>query len=250
MGRIYPAHVKLNFRTDLTTELVIPAGHPYEGLDAKFRFHIKDSEIEVSCYLNRVVDSDLPQVFFSAYEVVRSAVDLMAFSTGIGLTLVLDKAVYTDGSVREVQRQFDNLPPLCTAFTLTQADTVQRTLVELLQNRVLLIALRDLTETLEDPLREGVNCARAIEALSRILAPQEKSGSKRWVNLQRTLNVSQAYLEPITEHSKGPRHGNYFELSAITQQEVQLRAWTVMNRFLEHRRRGAIPLPISEFPVL
>jgi hypothetical protein len=150
-GRIYPAHVKLNFPTALTTELAIPAGHPYEGLDAKFRFHIKDSEIEVNCYLNRVIESDFPQIFFSAYEVVRSGVDLVAFSTGIGLTVVLDRAIYADGSVREVQRQYNNLPPLCTAFTLTPADNVQRTLVELLQNRVLLIALRDLTETLADP---------------------------------------------------------------------------------------------------
>jgi hypothetical protein len=60
-GRIYPVQIKVTFRTELAAKLGIPpVGDPYEGLDGTFRFNIKDSEVEVSCYLNRVVQSDLP----------------------------------------------------------------------------------------------------------------------------------------------------------------------------------------------
>jgi hypothetical protein len=91
---------------------------------------------------------------------------------------------------------------------------------------------------------------RAIEALAQIISPGERNDNKRWIKLRDALNLSKPYLMVITEHSKGPRHGNYFEPRTVPDEDIRMRAWTIMNRFLEYRKRGAIGLPLSEFPLL
>ena len=82
-GRIYPHFIKIGFDSNLTVELPIPPGSPYAGLDAKMQLAIKQSEVEVRCYLNRIVQSDASHVFFTAYEFARAVVDLISFSKGM-----------------------------------------------------------------------------------------------------------------------------------------------------------------------
>jgi hypothetical protein len=147
-----------------------------------------------------------------------------------------------------VQRGNPTLPPLCTAFQTNPPDAnLQFVLLEVLKNTSLMAAFRDLAEALEVPGRYRINCARAIETLSQIVSPGERSDRKSWINLRQALNLSTSYLMGITEESKGPRHGSHFERQVLSDGEIQIRAWTVMNRFLEYRKRGAVPLPVSEF---
>src|SRR5436190_17550525 len=103
-GKIHPTSFKISLSSNLTAGLMIQPGTPHEGLNLRFNFTIKDSEVDVNCYLNQVIQSNelLSQVHFHAYELVRSAVDLLAFSTGRGLTLIFDKAMYPDGTVLDV----------------------------------------------------------------------------------------------------------------------------------------------------
>jgi hypothetical protein len=65
-----------------------------------------------------------------------------------------------------------------------------------------------------------------------------------------SLNIDQPYLEFITEHSKGPRHGDVKGSTFSATRETIKRSWIVMNRFLEFRKRGNRPLSLSEFPLL
>jgi hypothetical protein len=249
-GRVYPISAQLTFRTEIVPELVVPSG-TYAGLNAKFQLSITDSELEINCHLNRIVESDLNQVLLSAFELSRTAVDLIAFSTGRGLTVILDQAIYADGSVVDIHLHNAYVAPLCTAFSINPSNNSLDPVLGRVVNKLsLMTALHDLTETIAIPHRVRLNCARAIEALAQIVSPEEKNDSQRWKNLRQALNLSQAYLMVVTEHSKGPRHGSYFEAATVSDQEIQIRAWKVMNRFFEYQKRGDKPLPISEFPLL
>jgi len=64
------------------------------------------------------------------------------------------------------------------------------------------------------------------------------------------LNVSQQFLEFITDHSIGPRHGDVLDIPFSIINELIRRSWIVMNRFLEFKKRGDQKLPSSDFPLL
>jgi hypothetical protein len=68
--------------------------------------------------------------------------------------------------------------------------------------------------------------------------------------LQAILNSSERYLEPLSEESRGPRHGNYFEQASTDDDVLRERAWTLMNRFIGYLKRDKTKLPDSEFPRL
>jgi hypothetical protein len=62
------------------------------------------------------VPADLNQLLSSAFELARSAVDLMAFSMGRSLTLKLEKVIDPEGRSAELRVEDLSLSLLCTAF--------------------------------------------------------------------------------------------------------------------------------------
>jgi hypothetical protein len=53
------------------------------------------------------------------------------------------------------------------------------------------------------------------------------------------------------ERSIEPRFGKRkVPLPLAEENEMIIKAWTIMNRFLEYKKRGDRPLPISDFPLL
>jgi len=111
------------------------------------------------------------------------------------------------------------------------------------------MALNDLITAISLPHHSSVTCARAIERLRHLVAP----GTPRkdsWESLRQNLNIDRKYLEFVTVHSTGPRHGDPEHIPGTITTEVTQRAWKIMNRFLEFRKRGNVPLQLSEFPLL
>jgi hypothetical protein len=253
IGRIYPSVVAVSMNRIPGAQFVGPPGTPLEGLQATFECVIDKSQVEVVCSANRTnVPHDWEQLHLSAFELARSTVDLMAFAIGYGLTLVMDSATSSDGRSGALLAHDAGLPPLCTAFRVNQErpdGSLEEMLHVVMREQAIMVVLNDLTSTMEAPYRVPVNCARAVEGIVQLISPGKES-RQRWINLRQVLNLTENHLMPITETSKGPRHGNYFETSSIPLVEVRYRAWTVMNRFLEYRKRGNTPLPISEFPPL
>jgi hypothetical protein len=118
-----------------------------------------------------------------------------------------------------------------------------------LSDPTIYVALIDLISSLPTAQEATVRCGRAVDAIRHHMAPQNdrKAG---WPAMRDNLNLTQQYLEFITDVSKGPRHGEVKSNTFSTSQEVLNRAWTVMNRFLEFKIRGNQQLPLPEFPIL
>jgi hypothetical protein len=68
--------------------------------------------------------------------------------------------------------------------------------------------------------------------------------------LQRALQATQESIQPITDASRGPRHGDLAYIPGEITSDITRRSWILMNRFLEYKRRGDKPLPAEEFAVL
>jgi hypothetical protein len=110
------------------------------------------------------------------------------------------------------------------------------------------LAFDALTYSLDFPDMAVVNCAHTIEHIRHIMAPgrDRKVG---WEIMRNTLNIDKDYLESVSKTSVGPRHGDFSP--EFLNSNARIRAWTVMNRYLEFRKRGGKDaLPLSEFPLL
>jgi hypothetical protein len=250
-GRVFPCHIPITLKTTLVPAInIITQGTPLDGLEVMFQFAIQDSRVQVACHVNRILPTDFGFIFTSAFEVVRAAVDLMAFSIGKGLTLILETAHYPDGSIVKISHSDPALPPLCTAYKIDESGSDQSAgivLREILNDRNIMTALHDLTATMEAPSTIPSNCFRAIESVCRAIGQKGKP-PKVWGGLRDSLNVSYDYVYPIDEDSKNSRHGNHSDPRYLTDHEIRLRAWNIMNRFMEFRKRGNVPL--TDLPLL
>jgi hypothetical protein len=221
---------------------------PERGLIMDFSFDIQGSEIQVACESNKFEPEDFVHVYMRALDLARASVDLVAFSMGYGLSVVLDTFVDTNGITSTILPQDPNLPALCTSFSLENGYSDVMTVV--LQEPPLFRAINDLIVAITLPHHSSVNCARAVETIKHLLAPKGAKESQAWETMRTVLHVDEAYLKMITDNSKDVRHGKPVHVPGSVTSEITRRAWTIMDRFLTYRKRVNKPLPLSEFPYL
>jgi len=111
-------------------------------------------------------------------------------------------------------------------------------------------ALNDLIVAITIPHISSINCARAVDAIKHLISPTASTDKQAWEQMQSTLHLDKKYLTLVTDISKDARHGKGTHVSGSMTTEATQRAWTVMNRYFEFRKRGNKPLPISDFPLL
>ena len=191
------------------------------------------------------------QVQLRALDLTVAVISTYGFAKGEGLTAILETVVKPDGILYNLNPYHPRLEALVTAIR-PQSDggiDVQPILEIALSDPTICVALVDLISSLHTAQEATVRCARAVDAIRHYMAPQNdrKAG---WPAMRENLNLTQQYLEFITDASKGPRHGEVKSNTFSTSQEVLKRAWTVMNRFLEFKIRGNQRLPFPEFPIL
>jgi hypothetical protein len=150
-----------------------------------------------------------------------------------------------DGRTGVPNLNFPEAPNLCTAYTLQNLTQI---LPVALEQDVSMI-LSDLADTITQPDRIPINCGRAVETVRAMIDPNPNR-KVAWASLQSSLNLTQSYLEFVTAPSKAHRHGDYAEVDSRDGDEIRNRAWTIMNRFFEFRKRNNQPLPIAQFPLL
>ena len=68
--------------------------------------------------------------------------------------------------------------------------------------------------------------------------------------MQAALNISRPYQQWVTSLSANPRHADRSHITGANTTEALSRTWSLMNRFLEYKRRGDKPLSAPDFPVL
>jgi hypothetical protein len=250
-GTVRPPVFKLNL-TGLPT---IRYGWPEQNLSVDFTVSVKESKLEVRCDATRFDPQEhLSMLAMHAYDLSRAAVDSFSFFHGIGLTVFLEIFVDPSGMATPLTPRSEEVLNLCTAFNLDPShrgpDDYDAMIRLVVKDRHVLLALNDLVVSISQFNLASINCARAMEALRTAMTPEGANRAEGWPIMHRNLNVTKNYLSFISDVSRGPRHGDKRSPLEGQQAEILKRSWTVMNRFLEFRKRDNGPLPESEFQLL
>lgn len=251
-GRIFPQVVQLSVKD-----------HPQinwkddeNDLDISFAISIQNGTVTVDCDVNKFDPAlHLTSLYMRAFDLARATVDLTAFCTGYGFTVLFEKFTSPSGEITDLAPYDPRLAELCTAFKMgvsplsVDENDFHKVLVIVSTDWRLFHALRDLIEAVTLPHESATNCARAIEKLRHVIAPNQPRG-QAWRTLRNALNISESYLKMITDISTGPRHGDPAHIAGKITVEISSRAWIIMNRFFEYKKRNAGPLPLADFPLL
>jgi hypothetical protein len=248
LGQVFPGAVKISLKDMPLIEWKEPP-----NVAESYQIAVVDSKIDVTCVTNRYSEEKLFDQYMRAYDLVRAAVDIFAFTHGYGLMVVLNEQIKPDGTKADLFFEDKALPPLATAFNLDPKNTDSSS-YGVMFNMIIsepasFMALNDLIMAITVPHFAPVNCARAIEGVRHLIAPgvDRKQG---WKVMRQNLNVQQSYLTQVTDTSTAPRHGDRTYIPGSVVQPIIKRSWIIMNRFLEFRKRGNQPLPIVDFPLL
>jgi hypothetical protein len=252
-GRVLPAVIQVSLNEDP----IIDWRDSDRETDINFKISIREGIVEVYCTLDKYDPQiDLIRVYMRAFDLVRAAVDLTCFSTGYGLSVILDTYTNPYGVTTPFVSHDPALGALCTAFDMTPATTIEQNAfhkvlwIVLTDWRIFRI-LRQLIEANTVPHESSVNCARVVEGIRHLLATPGANTKKSWEEMREKLNLSIDYLKLITDVSTAPRHGDSTHISGTTTVEIARRTWSVMNRFLEYKKIGDDQaLDAAQFPML
>jgi hypothetical protein len=252
LGRVLPMAASVNISELPTTNWKAPDA----GLDMNFKVHIQNNNIVVDCEINKWdKNRDLMNVYMRALDTTRAIVDVISFSSGIGLTTLLDTLVEPNGVKSQIVGQQPELAVISTSVkndaqpTKADDNNLDKVLRLVLTDVSLFRALRDLIDAITETHVSPIACGRAMEGLKHSIAPglERKKG---WAKMNEILRIDRNYLDLITSQSIGPRHADPAHVTGAICREITIRSWTIMNRYFEYRKRGSQPLPESEFPVL
>jgi hypothetical protein len=218
---------------------------PERDMSLLLLVEINNSQIHVTIHLNKYAPEQIRVLYNFAFDVARTAVELVAFTKGWGLSVELSKFVGPDGTRELGVLMYENLSPLCTSYDLANGFEEIWAIVQ--GDKELFGILNDLIASITFPHVSVVNCARAIDGIRNLISTKKND----WSSMHKALRIDTAYLRFISEHSKGPRHGNRGYVDGPTVNIILERSWIVMNRFLEYKKRNCTDLPESEdFPIL
>lgn len=250
-GRIFPGGVQITV-----------ADHPQinwhdskNNLDITFTISVQNSIVTVDCDVSRFDPALITAIYMRAFDLARATVDLVAFNSGWGLVVIFETVTSPTGETKFFGSYDPSLAALCTAYQMgVKARTIEENdfhavLTAVTTDWRIFRALRHLIEANTLPHEAPTHCARAIEALRHIIAPNEEP-KQQWPKLRAALNISEDYLKMITDVSTGPRHGDPTHIVGTTTREITHRAWRIMNRFFEYKKRNKGALPLAEFPLL
>jgi hypothetical protein len=239
LGRVIPDR-GLNITQIPTHTLKYPS-----GFEATLETTVENSAVTVECEVERFDHAIFEPLHLHVLQITRpSVVDLVSFESGSGFTTVLEKFIGPDGTIATIQSADPTLNGICSIPA--------QHLFEISGDLQVSMILHWLTSTLAQPYLWQINCHLAVEGIGRLVSPNEDDTKRRWLNLRAALNLSEDYVHLISEASKGPRHANLVDIFSTTIEvaEARKRSWTIMNRFLEYRRRKVVSLPEDEFPRL
>jgi hypothetical protein len=218
-------------------------------LDATFRVRANDGLIRIDCDVNNFDATYLAPLSMRAYDIAKATVDLAAFATGNGLTVILEEFVDPSGAATQLTAQHPSLAALAAAVKLGSSD-FDKALHAVLAEPRLHMALCDLIEILTFPQRATLNCARAIRRLEPLFRQPGASPNRAWSALSENLQIGKDYIRRIIQYSQGSEDGDHAGASEMSATDRVFGAWIVMNRLFEFLKRGGQPLPLSEFPLL
>lgn len=252
LGKVLP-HLPAKFSLGVTPYMVQP--WPEAGGTITLVLNITASIIMIRCEVQSYDSQHQGKIMYDlASSMANTAVALIGFSTGYGLTAYLETITEPGEKPQPMMVHNQDLADQCTAYSfITETDEDRHALGEMIlmvmQDPELYPAFHDLNLILTRQDYSPIACGRVIDGLRKIVAPAlpPKQG---WPILQELLNVDSAYMRFVSDNSTNPRHGDRTVLPSAIIDEITHRTWAIMNRFLEYRKRIDGPLPISDFPML
>jgi hypothetical protein len=249
LGRVIPVEYNVSIGFDPKIEFK----EPQLNFEATFIVHIKNSAVDVECELPAFDPQQVALLYIRAFDRARTAVDLVAFATGISVITVLETLILPNGQRTPVAFQHPDLGRLCTAYAINAPDTDKRfdeTYRMVASDHEIFMALRDLVDANTLPHVGVINCGRVLDSIRRMISPGETDQKHAWSSMQIALNISRDYQEWVSKLSAQPRHADRSYITGPDTDTSLKRTWTIMNRFLEYRKRGNTPLQPPDFPTL
>ena len=240
-GKVLPVAANFTLKNALSFDWIWDE----RNMTISFKVSIAASDIHVECAVPNYRDADIVELHRRAYDLCRANVSMNAFRQGVGLFVVLDRFTSPTGRQVNIMGHDGRLPPLCTA--IHDDNDFNTVFLSVLKEPILIRHLSDLIISISTPHEAIINCSRVIEGIKHLVAPNEDDDSKAWQQMRSALNVDKAYLTLITESSTNARHGRAERRGGLLVNEIVLRSWTVMNRFMEYRKRGNVPLESKDF---
>jgi hypothetical protein len=250
LGRVLPAPIQVSFAD-------VPKVHwkwEEESITINFTVVVERSRVKVECELDTYKEQYVAELHRRAFDLVRACVNVAVFGSGHGLYVIFEQFVRPDGVLSQLI--FTSSPDLvreCTAFRMSPATKEEKKVLEqvlalVMSEPALFMLLNDLVQCISVPHVTPVSCGRVVDGLRKLVAPGDPRMA--WPIFRGAVHVDEAYVTFISEHSKNSRHGEHVRIDGPTTVEIQKRAWVIMNRFLEFRKRGNQQLPLGEFPLL
>jgi hypothetical protein len=226
-----------------------------QSMTIKFKIAVTDSEVDVQVDIDPYDHgSQFSMIYTRAFDLTRAAVDCWSFANGKGLTVFIDRFIDANGNESTIAPEAVNVGTFFTAFNLhpnyTGPDNYEAMVKLFVVEPGAFMALNDLILAITMPHHAPVNCARAVEGLRTLMVPKGTDRKQAWPLMRNNLNVEADYVLFVTDLSKAPRHGDRTFIDGTKVNETVARSWIIMNRFLEFRKRGNLPLPLADFPLL
>ncbi|MEI9928700.1 MAG: hypothetical protein WDN44_14645 [Sphingomonas sp.] len=211
---------------------------------AHLRIRIREGEIQAMATVD--TDADVQdQLFFAAYDIVRTLTDIASVSDGVAYIPLLEEVAHPSGEIRRLVLADRRLADRCTAYGSHDIEAIADLAISEPQ---LARALSDVAIMLSWPHYVPIAAGRVLESIVHMVAGGKSAA--HWDILRSRLNVNRAYLDLLTEESKAPRHGNRRYVPGPRNRELAERAWTLMDRYITYRFGGCAPLDPVRFPVL
>lgn len=243
-GRVFPENVKIDFFSASYDTYNEPL-----DLDLKMLPRFEGNKVIVNCELNQFEpQKHFLALYIQAHDLVRSILDLITFSRGVSLTLIMEKIEHHDGTIGDIRFEDDSVTPFATSVANERGFGNALSLV--FHNPEIQLALRDLAESLAHLYSAPINCARVVETIRNQFVPEGVDRKHGWKPMQEALNVSEKFLRAITDLSRNPRHGKQRRIMGDPIRFVGYGAWQVMNRYFEYKVRGSKPLTAPDFPLI
>jgi hypothetical protein len=222
-----------------------------ENLTLKFRTKINNNTVNVECDIEQYRPEHFSELHRGALDLARTATNLACFAHGDGVTCVFEFAILPDRTPSTLRFCDPSLAQYCRSYSLdpSRMQDLQTITDIVAKEPPLSRTLNDVIECITIPHVATINCGRIIYSIRKQIAPG--LGAKQgWPAMHKALNVSQAYQEYISTVSTGPRHGDSAYVSGRVTTEIVKRTWTIMDRYLEYRKRGKTILTAPDFPQL
>jgi len=230
----------------------INLANPKTGVEGTISVSIVESKVTVVFDINQYLPSDFMVMFARAFDVSRACVDVLAFSMGVGLTVILDEFISPDGRKVGIVPQTRYLAGLCTAYQIEPGwnEDIHTIWAETINSYPLRMALNDLISGIVLPYHGPRVVAQVMETLRTLVSPDGLSKKDSWQYMRDMLRLDESYTMYVYNHGCGPRHGDRAPTDLPVQKEMSFRGWTMMNRYFEYVKRGRVQLPEADFPTL